>query len=192
MARRIAQVHPQQLGGEQRRLLAAGPGAHLEDHVAVVVRVARQQQDLEFLEQPGLVAPSRLTSSRAICGAPVAVAGVAHLAGTGELLRVAVSPVRLDDRLEPRELATEPSHLVGIGVTSGRDSSAWRSSYCAAISASLASRSLMPRRGGSLSVNGRAGSSTGSTGETSREGPSLRGVPLEVGRIRPGRVPRRP
>ena len=34
-------VHAEQLGGEQRRLVAAGPGADLDDGVAVVERVAR-------------------------------------------------------------------------------------------------------------------------------------------------------
>ena len=46
----VAQVHPEQLAGEQRGLLAAGAGPDLDDHVAVVVGVARQQQDLEVLE----------------------------------------------------------------------------------------------------------------------------------------------
>ena len=40
----VAQVHPQQVAGEQRRLLAALAGLDLEDHVAVVVGVARDQQ----------------------------------------------------------------------------------------------------------------------------------------------------
>ena len=46
----VPQVHPQQVAGEQRRLLAALPGLDLDDHVLVVVRVAREQQ----LAQPGL------------------------------------------------------------------------------------------------------------------------------------------
>ena len=40
----VAQVHPQQVAGEQRRLLAALAGLDLEDHVLVVVGVARDQQ----------------------------------------------------------------------------------------------------------------------------------------------------
>ena len=43
----VAQVHPQQIAGEQRRLLAALARLDLEDHVLVVVRVARQQQLLQ-------------------------------------------------------------------------------------------------------------------------------------------------
>ena len=41
---RVARVHPQQLRGEQRGLLAAGPGPDLHDDVPVVVRVARQER----------------------------------------------------------------------------------------------------------------------------------------------------
>ena len=40
----VADVHPVELGGEQRGLLAAGAGPDLDDHVAVVVRVARQER----------------------------------------------------------------------------------------------------------------------------------------------------
>ena len=40
----VAEVHPQDLVGEQRGLLAARAGPDLEDDVAVVVGVARQQQ----------------------------------------------------------------------------------------------------------------------------------------------------
>ena len=40
----VPQVHPQQVAGEQRRLLAALAGLDLQDHVLGVVRVARDQQ----------------------------------------------------------------------------------------------------------------------------------------------------
>ena len=85
----VAQVHPQELGGEQRGLLAAGAGPDLEDHVAIVVRVARQQQDLEVLDAAASSsASSRAISSRAIARiSVVAVARVAQLAGAGELRR---------------------------------------------------------------------------------------------------------
>ncbi len=46
----VAQVHPQQVAGEQRRLLAALAGLDLEDDVLAVVGVLRQQQ----LAQPVL------------------------------------------------------------------------------------------------------------------------------------------
>ena len=40
----VAQVHPQQVAGEQRRLLAALARLDLDDHVLAVVRVARDEQ----------------------------------------------------------------------------------------------------------------------------------------------------
>ena len=40
--RGVALVHAEQLGGEQRRLVAAGAGADFEDRVALVVLVLRQ------------------------------------------------------------------------------------------------------------------------------------------------------
>ena len=42
--RGVALVHAEELGGEQRRLLAAGAGAHFEDRVALVVVVLGQQR----------------------------------------------------------------------------------------------------------------------------------------------------
>ena len=50
-------VHAEQVAGEQRRLLAALPGLHLEDRVLVVGRVARDQQPAQPLL--GLVAAGR-------------------------------------------------------------------------------------------------------------------------------------
>ena len=44
-----ARVHPEQIGGEQRRFLAAGAGANFEDDVLLVVRIARREQDAELL-----------------------------------------------------------------------------------------------------------------------------------------------
>ena len=48
---RVAHVHAQQVAGEQRRLGAAGAGAHLDKDIALVVRVARQQQALQLRQQ---------------------------------------------------------------------------------------------------------------------------------------------
>ena len=41
----VALVHPLELRGEEGRLLAPGAGPDLHDHVAVVVGVARQEED---------------------------------------------------------------------------------------------------------------------------------------------------
>ena len=43
----VARVHAVQVGGEQRRLVAAGAGADLDDGVAVVERIARHEQRRE-------------------------------------------------------------------------------------------------------------------------------------------------
>ncbi len=40
----VALVHAEEVAGEQRRLVAAGAGAHLEDRRGVLVRVLRRQQ----------------------------------------------------------------------------------------------------------------------------------------------------
>ena len=47
----IARVHAEQVGGKQGGLVAAGAGAHFEEDVALVVRVFRQQQPLQFALQ---------------------------------------------------------------------------------------------------------------------------------------------
>ena len=47
----VAQVHAQQVAGEQRGLLAALPRLDLEDHVLVVVGVARQQQLAQLVRE---------------------------------------------------------------------------------------------------------------------------------------------
>ena len=152
VARGIAQVHPQQLGGEQGGFLATRAGPDLEDDVAVVVRVARQEQHLELLEQAGLVGlePVDLLAGHR----PhllVAVARVAQLARAGELGRGSTPGADRPRRSGSSRASSLPSRRIWFGsaLTSGRDSSAWRSSYWRAISASLASRSLMAVGGGS-------------------------------------------
>src|ERR671930_2013394 len=110
-----AEVHPEQLAGEQRRFLAAGAGADLEDHVPFVVRIARHEEHPELLGQGCLATlqgrhlvarerPKLLVRPR-----------VAELAGTLELLSDRQQrAVRLDDRLEPSEFPPEPSELIRI------------------------------------------------------------------------------
>ena len=44
----VARVHAEQLAREQRRLVAARAGADLEDHVLVVVGVARDQEQADL------------------------------------------------------------------------------------------------------------------------------------------------
>ena len=74
MALGVARVHPEQLAGEERGFLAAGAGANFEQHVLVVVGIARRQQQLELLFQRGLrfcsVGSSALASSRNSASSP--------------------------------------------------------------------------------------------------------------------------
>ena len=82
----VADVHPVELRGEQGGLVAAGAGPDLHDHVAVVVRVARQEEDLQLVEEPRLV--GRQPGHLVLGHRPhlvVAVAAVAQLAGAGQL-----------------------------------------------------------------------------------------------------------
>ena len=47
----VARVHAEDLGGEQRGLVAAGAGADFEHDVLLVVGILGQQQDLQLLFQ---------------------------------------------------------------------------------------------------------------------------------------------
>ncbi len=47
--RAVARVHPVEVGGEERGLVAAGPRADLEDDVATLVGVGREERFLELL-----------------------------------------------------------------------------------------------------------------------------------------------
>jgi hypothetical protein len=47
----VADVHPVQLSGKQGRLFSAGSGPDLDDHVPVVVGIARQQLNAELLHE---------------------------------------------------------------------------------------------------------------------------------------------
>ena len=59
MQRGIALVHAEEIAGEKRRLVAAGPGAHFEDGAAVVGRVARDEKDAELVAQLLDLVPER-------------------------------------------------------------------------------------------------------------------------------------
>ena len=53
-------IHPEQVAGEQRGLVAAGAGADFQHHVAVVHGVFRQQRDADLLLEIGDARPQRL------------------------------------------------------------------------------------------------------------------------------------
>ena len=81
----VAQVHPEQLGREQGGLLAARAGPDLEDDVAVVGRIAREQEDLELVDEAGLVGLEPVDLLAGHRAHLVLCLGVAHLPGAGEL-----------------------------------------------------------------------------------------------------------
>ncbi len=108
----VAAVHAEQLGGEQRRLVAAGAGADLEHHVAGVVRVPGHQLDAQALFDLG-EAPVELLAllARHLVKLVVLGQGGQHLAGLLALLLDAlVVPVQLDHGTDVRQ------GLVGFGV----------------------------------------------------------------------------
>ena len=113
----IAGVHAQQVAGEERRLVAAGAGPHLEDRALLVGLVARQEQDLQALR--GLL--------HGLLGGRTLLLGErAHLrigrripdqrVESREVLGGGpIGPDRRDDRIELGELARERHEGVGLG-----------------------------------------------------------------------------
>ena len=103
---RVPRVHPQQVRGEQRRLLAALPRLDLEDHVARVVGVARD----EDLAQPGRGRVGRLLQRRQLGGE--ALVDLRQLGGgLGVVGRGLPRRVRLRD---PAELGVPTAELAGV------------------------------------------------------------------------------
>ena len=89
----VAQVHPQQVAGEQRRLLAALPRLDLDDDVLVVVGVARQQQQA----QPVLELAAPRLEHRDLGAERLVLVG--QLAGRRQVAReLGQRPLGLDDR----------------------------------------------------------------------------------------------
>src|SRR5665648_414605 len=88
---RVARVHARQVAGEQRRLVAAGAGADLDDHVLGVVGVAREHADTDFfaeLLEPAAALAELLLREVAHLGVGGVVAEEAFGVGHG-LLRLA-------------------------------------------------------------------------------------------------------
>ena len=161
MATCVAQVHPEDLRREQGGLIAAGAGTDLEDDVALVVRVARQQKHSELLEEPALLRLRGARSRRAPSPAcPRRRRPRREPRAPRQARRGSPCSVRKAATVGSSRASSRPSlrSSFGSAVTSGRASSALRSSYCAATSTSLASRSLMTTAGGSSVVATATGS----------------------------------
>src|SRR5690606_9744932 len=112
-ALRVAGVHAKEVRGEQRGFLAAGAGAHLEDRVPIVVRVARQEQDAELVLEPRafrLEPRDLLARERAELGV------VERFAVVGQRALDELQPAhRLDDRQELPALAVQRVQALRIG-----------------------------------------------------------------------------
>ena len=80
-----ARVHAIEVGGEQRRLVAAGAGADLDDRVAVVERVVREERGLEPRLEVGDGPLEPLDFARGF-GGHLGVVNGNELAGFGELV----------------------------------------------------------------------------------------------------------
>ena len=132
-----ARVHAEEIGGEQRGLVAAGAGAKLDDRVAVVERIARDEQRRErALERRRWSASSRSTSRRGL-GGHLGVVNRNELARLRELVLEFLAVGRqLDDRLEPAVLPAELRELRAdrerpSGLASARSTSSARASAAA-------------------------------------------------------------
>ena len=100
----VAAVHAEELGGEERGLVAAGAGADLEHHVAAVVRILRGELAAQLGEEllPPAGEPRRLVGGeRRELRLPRALAG--ELGGFGELA------------LDPSEIAVELDGASDLG-----------------------------------------------------------------------------
>ena len=114
----VARVHAEEIGGEERRLVAAGPGADLDDDVLVVVRVLRDEQGAELGEvllAQGLQPPNFVLGQ----------AGELRVGIRGQLFRIlelllAALQVAVDgdDLLEVGPLAAEVGQLARVGEDS--------------------------------------------------------------------------
>ncbi|OYW06310.1 MAG: hypothetical protein B7Z61_03180 [Acidobacteria bacterium 37-71-11] len=116
----VAAVHAQQFGREQRRLLAAGAGADLEDHVPRVVGVGRKQQELE---RPLALGELGCEAAEFLLGHPlhlgIAVAGE-HLPRAALLIdELLVRLVGFDDRLDLGEFLADLEQALAVAEDLG-------------------------------------------------------------------------
>src|SRR3989454_6363180 len=108
----VARVHAEQVGGEERRLVAAGAGADLEEDIALVVRVPGQQRLLQIGLEPLHAAARRL---ELIVGErPHGGVGGHFLGGLSVALRLTEPLVERDDAGQLGMLAREPPELLQV------------------------------------------------------------------------------
>ena len=114
LALRIAAVHAEQVAGEQRRFVAAGAGADLEEDVALVVGVLRQQPPLQ------LGSPDRSSRSRPC---RISASASSRISGSAAIVlrrlrcprsRPAIGAVELDHRRDLGVLARQLAVVVQV------------------------------------------------------------------------------
>src|SRR5262249_22927025 len=104
-------VHAVEVGGEERRLLAAHPTADLHDHVLVVVGVARQEELLELSGQRGLSRLQLRQLGAGQLGQLLVAGGDRGPIVCERLLHAPVVVGGLHGAREPRALAREVAQL---------------------------------------------------------------------------------
>ena len=118
----VALIHAEQIGGEQRGLLAAGPGAHLEDGALLVGGVLGQQLHLQLtleLLDLGIERSDLLLGERRHVGLRGRI--VDQVLKTLTLAERRAERVdRRHDGIELGELAGEPHIGLLIGATGER------------------------------------------------------------------------
>ena len=140
----IALVHAEQVGGEQRRLVAAGAGADFQDGVLLVGRVLGQQHALHAAARARAGASS---APRASSSAIAFISGsAAHRLGVlaARARPCASSPMRLDQRARGRHIPSRPrrtSAESSVPADSAACSSAWRARRSGRVSATATRRS---------------------------------------------------
>ncbi len=108
----MAQVHAQEVAGEEGRLLATGAGADLDDDVSLVVRVAGDEL---FLEEGNELRSSRPEPAELLLQVGIALLGEEGLG----LFDIALDPLKVaevgDGRLEAGALSSDVPQARGIG-----------------------------------------------------------------------------
>src|SRR5688572_20853942 len=99
----VARVHTEEVAGEQRSLFAAGTAADLDDYVAFVVGIGRQEGELEVVVE---ALPLRFQRQQFVAGEARHLGVIAVL----ELLRL------VDLLLDAAQLAVDAHNLVELGT----------------------------------------------------------------------------
>src|SRR5882672_4827777 len=112
LALRVARIHTEQVTSEERRFVSSGSGTDLEEDIALIVRILRQEQLLQLRFERG---------EPLAAGLDFAFGVSLHLRIGEQLLRfgdvlfgIAVSIEEFDDGLELRVLPREPAKLFHV------------------------------------------------------------------------------